>query len=173
MGIALSLVAQLLLKPISIGSDSFGNYTVRSGDRVVSTTSPLGYYSLVIFGVFIVVIGWWFALKWDAGVRGWTLNKVPHGVDAAGLKSFVSNLSSSLEKLKIYGWETHSHPGGPGTFELALQSSYDDEDTVRLTIEPFIALVEAKDDDRLSLDGAKMAIGCIRELSVNKGPPKL
>jgi hypothetical protein len=168
MGIALSLVAQLLLKPISIGSDTYGNYTIRSGDRVVSTVPPTTYFVLAILGLGVAIVAWWFLQRWLAGVTGWTNDKVHHGVGEAGLSSFVSQLTSSLEKLKIHGFETHSHPGDPGTFELALVSTYDEDDNVRLKVEPFVALVEARAGDRLSLEGARMAIACIRELEVNK-----
>jgi hypothetical protein len=168
MGIALSLVAQLLLKPLSVGSDYLGNYTIKSGDRVVSVTPVINYYALAIFGLAAAIFAWWFLQRWLAGVTGWTSDKVHHGVGATGLSSFVSQLTSSLEKLKIHGFETHSHPGDPGTFELALVSTYDEDDNVRLTIEPFVALVEARAGDRLSLEGARMAIACVRELAVDK-----
>jgi len=168
MGVALALVAQLLVKPLSVGSDSFGNYTIKSGDRVVATVPPVTYYAEVIVGLAAAIIAWWLLQRWLAGVTGWTSDEVHHGFGESGLSSFVEKLHSSLDKLKIHGFETHAHPGDPGTFELAMQSTYDDEDNVRIKIKPFSANVEAKAGDRVSLEGARMAIACIRELAIDK-----
>src|SRR6266568_905953 len=166
MGIALSLVAQFLLKPLSVGSDPFGNYTIKSGDRVVSVIPVANYYVIIILALGGAIFAWWFIQRWLAGVTGWTSDKVHHGVGAAELSSWVSQLTSSLDKLKIHGFETHSHPSDAGTFGLAIRSTYDDDDNVHLTVEPFVAVVEARAGDRLSLDGARLTIGCIRELAV-------
>jgi hypothetical protein len=167
MGIALSLIAQLILKPISIGSDFYGNFTIMSGNRIVGVIPPATYYLEVGFALVGGILLWWFLQKWFVvGVRGDTLDKITHGVSETGLSSFVTKLSVNLDKLKLQGYETHPHPGERGTFHFNIQSTYEDDDVnVHLTIEPYVALIEAKASDRESLGLAKLVIATLNETS--------
>jgi len=167
MGIVLSLVAQLILKPISIGSDFYGNFTVISGNRIVEVIPPGTYYVEVAFALAGGILLWWFLQKWFVvGVRGDTWDKITHGVNETGLSSFVTKLSENLDKLKLQGYETHPHPGERGTFHFDVESTYEGDDvTVHLTIEPYVALIEAKASDRDSLELARLVIATLNETS--------
>ena len=125
----LSLVAQLILKPISIGSDYFGNFTVISGNRIVEVIPRGTYYVEVGLALAGGMLLWRFLQKWFVvGVRGDTWDKITHGVSETGLSSFVTKLSANLDKLKLQRYETHPHPGERGTFHFNIQSTYEDDD---------------------------------------------
>ncbi len=168
MGIVVSLIAQLLLKPISIDQPLGGNYTVRSGNEVIWIVAPGGYYTAV--GLFLagaLFLAWYLQKRLTVGT-GLTLDKIEHGVARDNLVAFVEQIDSSLKKLDKYGYQVHSYPPEDGSFVRGVRLSDEEEDSITVKIQPFVATFEAHLETR-SLEAVKEVMRCFRdELSKEK-----
>lgn len=159
MGIGISIVSELALKPIIVNPNAYGNYTVYLGGSQTSTISPVGYYLILSVAMAGIIIFSFLVYKKVIGLSGVTVNTISHGIDAAGLEAYVARLDKYLEeKLTMYGYDWTKHQNEDGNFVRGVFSKKEDVDLVTVKIKQFELTVESEIDptsNRAALDAIK------------------
>ena len=147
VGIAISIFAQLILKPVSFGSYQTVNGTILVtyfGNQQVGTIAPFVYYVLAIIGLVASLFVWWFVQKRLTGLTGVAVTPVTHGVGPSGLEAYVAKLDKYLdEKLKLHGYELQNYQTEQGEFVRAVRFRESADDLLTLRVKPYVVDVKA------------------------------